>query len=585
MRSPQGNVMVDEIAAARRASGRALALAFLFSVFVNLLMLTAPLYMLQVYDRVLASRSEPTLIALTALMAFLFVMMGLLDHARSRILARIGARLQERLDPRVLSAGFRRLSLAPGDPAAQSALHDLETVARIWQSPVLVAILDLPWTPLFLGALFIFHPAMGWFAVAGAVVLMVLTWANQRQTDAATAEAGRAAMAASRQAENLRSDAELIRAMGMTTNAFRRWQLTRDEAGRRAMTTGDVAGTYATTTKTLRMFLQSAILGLGAWLVLRGELSAGAMIAGSILMGRALQPIEVAIGQWPTLARARAARARLSGLLAATPVDPPRTALPRPRGQLDVQGLTVIPPGEKTPTLRGISLTLAPGQAIGVIGPSGSGKSSLARALVGLWPPVAGSVRLDGATLDQYDPDFLGACIGYLPQRVTLFDGTIAENIARLSPQPDPARIVAAAQKAAVHDLILRLPQGYDTRITATGSLLSGGQVQRIGLARAFYGDPVLLVLDEPNSNLDNDGSQALNHAIRAAKASGAAVLIMAHRPAAIQECDLLMVMKDGMVQTLGPRDQVLREAVQNAASIVPASAGTGAALRSGGMT
>ncbi len=371
--------------------------------------------------------------------------------------------------------------------------------------------MDLPWTPVFIAALFIFHPVLGWFAIGAAILLLTLAWANQRATDTITREATLAGFTADRQAENLKSESELVRSLGMSGNAFTRWYHLRSRALIRGMELADRAGGYQVLTKTLRLFLQSAILGLGAWLVLRNALSPGAMIAGSILLGRALQPIEGAIGQWPLLARTRAARDRLGTLLSEVPQEVARTALPRPKGRIEVSNLAVLPPGDSRPVLRGVSFKVEPGQAIGVIGLSGSGKSSLARALCGVWPAAAGTVRLDGATLDQYDPDVLGSYIGYLPQRVTLFDGTIAENIARLDDQADPAKIVEAAKKAAVHDLILHLPKGYDTPVTSMGGQLSGGQIQRIGLARAFYGDPVVLVLDEPNSSLDNDGSLALN--------------------------------------------------------------------------
>ncbi|NGM43936.1 type I secretion system permease/ATPase [Rhodobacter sp. SGA-6-6] len=567
-----------EMLAVRRRSNRALAAAFLFSVFVNLLMLTSPLYMLQVYDRVLVSRSEATLLALSVLVAFLFLAMGLLDHARNRVMVRVGARMQADLDRRVLSAAFRRLTAAPQDAAAHSAQRDLETVARVWSSPALMALFDLPWTPLFAGALFVFHPWLGWTAIAGMAVLVAVTLLNQRATETAVNEAVTLGLRADRQAENLKAESELVRALGMTGAAFARWQGLRGRASERALATADTAGSFAVLTRTFRLFLQSAILGVGAWLVLRNELTAGAMIAGSILMGRALQPIEVAVGQWSTLTRARQAKARLEGLLSQAPEPAPRTALPRPAARLEVRNLSLVVPGEGKPVLRGVSFTLEPGQALGVIGPSGSGKSSLARALIGVWPPAAGQVRLDGATLDQYDPDTLGRCIGYLPQRVTLFDGTIAANIARLDAEADPAAIVAAAQSAAAHELIKALPQGYDTEVATMGGRLSGGQVQRVGMARALYGDPVLLVLDEPNSNLDNDGSMALNASIRAAKEKGRAVLIMAHRPAAIQECDLLLVLNDGAAAAFGPRDQVLRGMVRNAGEIARSAAPGGVA-------
>lgn len=560
---------LSELAAARAASRQAIMVAFVFSALVNVLMLTAPLYMLQVYDRVLVSRSEETLLALTLLMGFLFLVMGLLDHARGRIMARVGARLQDRLDARVLTAAFRRLTVAPQDTAALAAQKDLDAIARFWASPVLLALFDAPWAPFFAAAIFVFHPWLGLLALGGGLVILGLSWLNQQGTEAPLQGANLAALSAERQAENLKADSELIQALGMSRAAFARLKLRRDRALEAGLVASDLSGRYSVMIRTFRLFLQSAMLGLAAWLVLRQELSAGAMIAASILMGRALQPVEQAVGQWPVVTRARQAKARLSDLLAQTPPLPPRTELPRPRAVLDVQGLTVIPPGAATPVLRGLTFQLPPGQALGVIGPSGSGKSSLARALTAVWRPAAGRIRLDGATLGQYDPDALGACIGYLPQRVTLFDGTIADNIARLQAGADPAGIIAAAKAAAAHEMILKLPEGYDTQVASIGSRLSGGQVQRIGLARALYGDPVLLILDEPNSNLDNDGSNALNQAIRTAKARGASVLIMAHRPAAIQECDLLLVMNDGAAAGFGPRDAVLRETVRNATDIV----------------
>ncbi|MBL9048735.1 MAG: type I secretion system permease/ATPase [Tabrizicola sp.] len=569
---------LSELAQARAASRQAVLTAFVFSAFVNILMLTAPLYMLQVYDRVLVSRSEETLLALSLLMAFLFLIMGILDHARSRIMARVGARLQQKLDPRVLAAAFRRLTVAPQDTNALAAQRDLDALARFWASPVLLALFDAPWAPVYVAAIFIFHPWLGYLAIGGGLFLVLLSWLNQRSTEEPMKAANTASLAAERQAENMKSESELVQALGMASAAFARLRVRRERALDQGLVASDASGRYSVMTKTFRLFLQSAMLGLAAWLVLRQELSAGAMIAASILMGRALQPVEQAVGQWAVVTRARQAKARLAELLSGNPPPPPRTALPRPKALLEVQGLTVLPPGGAGPVLRGVSFTLPPGQAVGVIGPSGSGKSSLARALIGIWRPSSGRIRLDGATLDQYDPDALGSYIGYLPQRVTLFDGTIAENIARLQPGADPARIIAAARAAAAHEMILQLPDGYDTQVATMGSRLSGGQVQRIGLARALYGDPVILILDEPNSNLDNDGSLALNQAIRTAKERGASILIMAHRPAAIQECDLLVVMKDGAVAGFGPRDTILREAVKNAGDIARATAPGGVA-------
>jgi ATP-binding cassette subfamily C protein len=325
-----------------------------------------------------------------------------------------------------------------------------------------------------------------------------------------------------------------------------------------------VVGAFTTLTKTLRLFLQSAMLGLGAYLVLLNEVNPGVMIASSILLGRALAPIELAVGQWQVVQRASKGWKNLAELLGEVPPEAPRTALPKPKAKLDVQSLTVVPPGDTRAQLRTISFKVAPGQALGVIGPSGAGKSTLARALTGVWRPAGGTVRLDGAALDQYAPDVLGQNIGYLPQRVHLFEGTIAENIARLSGEPDSAKVVEAAKKAAAHDMIVKLPDGYDTRISAGGGRLSGGQMQRVALARALYDNPVILILDEPNSNLDNEGSMALNQAIRATKAAGGAVLIMAHRPSAIQECELLLVLDQGSMQAFGPKEKVLQSTVSN---------------------
>ncbi len=567
-----------ELSDARR-SGRALySVLFVFSFFVNLLMLTGPLYMLQVYDRVLGSRSEATLMALSLLMLAMFVAMGVLDHARNQIVARVGARFQDALDKRVFQAAVRRLTVAPQDASAMVAQRDLDSVQRYLSSPVHLAVFDLPWTPLFFAAIFVFHSALGWLAIGGAVCLIGLTVLNRRLTHAPLMQANRTAGFADRLGENLKAESETVQALGMAGAGFARWQAARDAALTAAIGATDVGGAFTVASKTFRLFLQSAMLGVGAYLVLQGQLSGGAMIAGSILLGRALAPIEVLVAQWALVQRAQETRVRLAVVLTLQPPERAQTALPRPRAVLDVAGLTVVPPSAGQAVLRMVSFALQPGQALGVIGASGSGKSSLARALAGVWQPASGKIRLGGASLGQYDPDVLGALIGYLPQRVALFDGTIAENIARLALVPDAAQVVDAARRAAAHEMILSLPNGYDTQVSAIGARLSGGQIQRIGLARALFGDPVLLVLDEPNSNLDSDGSNALNHAIKAMKAAGNAVLIMAHRPAAIQECDLLLVLEDGVRRAFGPRDQVLREMVRNHTDIAHSAAWDGAA-------
>ncbi len=558
-----------ELRSARRASNGLIAAVVVFSAFVNLLMLTGPLYMLQVYDRVLGSGSEATLVALSLVVIFLFLAMGVLDFVRGKVMAVVAARFQDRLDRRVFSAAMARSAVAPNDPAAISAQRDLEAVRAFLASPVLTALMDLPWTPFFLLVIFIFHPLMGWLSVAGGAVLVAVTVLNQIRSRQPQQEAGSAALQAERTADQLKAEAEALQALGMAGAGFDRWQVARRLALDKSMAATGISGGFNAMIRTFRLFLQSAMLGLGAWLVLQGELTAGAMIAGSILMGRALAPIELAVGQWAVAQRATEGWRRLADLLSRVAAPAPRTSLPRPRAILEVDGLSVGAPGETTALLRQVSFRLEPGQALGVIGPSGAGKSTLAKALTGVWNPLAGRIRLDGAALDQYAPDVLGRLVGYLPQRITLFDGTIAENIARLEAQPDSALIVEAAKKADAHDMIVRLPQGYDTRVSASGGRLSGGQMQRIGLARALYGDPPLLVLDEPNSNLDSNGSAALNTAIRAAKAAGKAVLIMAHRPAAIQECDLLLVLEGGMLRAFGPRDQILREEVKNHTEIL----------------
>jgi ATP-binding cassette, subfamily C, bacterial len=554
-----------ELRAANRANLGLFGFAFLFSMFVNALMLTGPLYMLQIYDRVLGSRSEETLLALSVLVVFLYGMMGILDYVRGRVMARAGARFQSRLDRRVFDAVLALSVRHPrGAAAARSGLRDLESVQRLFASPVLLALFDIPWTPLFLAVIFVFHPWLGWLAVAGGALLILITALNQWATMHPGTEASRASAEADRIVGQMHREAELVRSLGMQDAGFARWQAARGRSLHGTVATSDRSGLFTATTRTLRLMLQSAMLGLGAFLVLRGQITAGAMIAASIMLGRALAPIEAAIGQWQPVQAAMHGWSRLAGLLGETPPPAPRTELPRPRAILEARQLTVLPPGARQATLRMVSFRVEPGQALGVIGPSGAGKTTLARALTGVWPPAGGSLRLDGAALDQYPAAALGRHVGYLPQHVALFDGTIAENIARLSSAPDPRAVVRAAQQAAVHDMVVALPDGYDTPVSAHGGRLSGGQIQRLGLARALYGDPVIVVLDEPNASLDNEGSEALNAAIRALKADGRAAIVMAHRPAAIRECDLLLVLDGGTRRDFGPRDEVLRRSLRN---------------------
>ncbi|WP_415922710.1 type I secretion system permease/ATPase [Tateyamaria sp. SN6-1] len=564
-----------ELRSARRQSRGLYWMVGLFSLFANLLMLTGPLYMLQVYDRVLGSRSVETLLALSLLVVFLYGVMGVLDYTRGRIMARVGARFQAHLDRRVFDAVVRKSAVAP-DMQSRTGLSDLEAVQRFMTSPVLMAFFDLPWTPIFVAGIFLFHPMLGWLAVGGGALLILIAIANQALSRTPQLRSAHAGQVASTMSDQLQTEAEMVQAMGMRSAAFDRWQKARGMALEEQIRATDVGGGFTALTKTLRLFLQSAMLGLGAYLVLQNQMTPGAMIAGSILLGRALAPIELMLTQWPVAQRGVKGWRALTELLGSVPEEQERTALPKPKAKLVAKALTVVPPGEKTAALRGLDFDLPPGQAMGVIGPSGAGKSTLARCITGVWRPAGGSIRLDSAALDQYEPHVLGQHIGYLPQRVQLFDGSIAENIARLSTAPDAEKVVAAAKKAAAHEMILELPNGYDTQISAGQQRLSGGQIQRIGLARALYDDPVILVLDEPNSNLDNTGTQALNQAIRQLKAEGRSVIIMAHRPAAIQECDLLLVIENGARAAFGPRDDVLRATVKNHQDIARAPAGAG---------
>jgi len=557
-----------ELRGALRQSSGGIAAVMVFSCVCNALMLTGPLYMMQVYDRVLAGRSVETLVALSVLACGMFAAMGVLDAIRGRIMIRLGAAFQDGLDLRVFRASLRRLSQSPDDPQAAAGPRDLEAVQRAFASPAMLAVFDIPWTPVFAALIFLFHPALGALALAGGVVLVAVTLLNRWMSASGLSDATRLGADAERQSQVMMAESEAVRALGMTGAAFTRWHKVRRLALIHAAAASGLTGGFASVTRTLRLFLQSAMLGLGAWLVLEQAIGAGVMIAASILMGRALAPVEAIIGNWATLTRAREGWQRLSVFLSNEPRHPPALALPRPAARLEVESITVLPPGGTRPVLRGVGFVLEPGQALGVIGPSGAGKSSLARAVTGLWAAQAGHIRLGGAALHQYDPDTLGSHLGYLPQRVTLFDGTVAENIARLD-EPDAPRVIDAARRAAAHEMILSLPQGYDTRVSALGSQLSGGQIQRIGLARALYGNPVLLVLDEPNAALDAEGTEALRRALIDHKARGGSALIVAHRPSAIQECDTLLVLEEGIRRAFGPRDAILRQMVRNHTEII----------------
>lgn len=538
----------------------------IFSVFVNLLMLTGPLFMLQVYDRVLGSRSEETLVALVVLITGLFSLMGVLDYARGRVAARVGAAFQSKLDRRLFSGTLNHTFLS-SHSITTSSLRDLEAIQKLFSSQALFAVLDIPWVPIFILAIFTFHPLLGWLALSGGVLLIVIAIINQFLTFRPIGDANQKAQASHALADSLCSRGDIVRGMGMEDAARSRWKRLRDAALRAQIQSSDLTGAFSALTKTLRFFLQSAILALGAYLVLQGMITAGAMIAASIMLGRALAPIEQIVAQWPLIIRAIYGWRSLTTYLGQMPISEERTKLPKPRAILEVNQVVVVPPRSKAATLRIDNFKLEPGIALGVIGSSASGKSTLARALTGIWPPMSGTIRLGGASIDQYGQD-LGHHIGYLPQEISLFEVTVAENISRLAEKPDSEAVVKAAKRAGAHEMILNLPGGYDTIISDGSGGLSGGEKQRIGLARAMYGDPILLVLDEPNSNLDTPGVNALNRAIKQFKSEGSSVIIMAHRPSGIVECDLLMILQAGVRKAFGPRDEVLRTHVQNHADV-----------------
>jgi PrtD family type I secretion system ABC transporter len=540
----------------------------IFSSFVNALMLTGPLYMLNVYDRVLGSRSFETLVALSVLVGFMYLMMGILDYARGRIMGRVGAQFQTDLDERVFNASMRPRASGRAPTEAATGQRDLQAVQRAIASPVAMAPFDLPWTVIFLLGIFIFHPYLGYLAICGGSLLVIIAIINQISSKHPLEDANQATYHAENMGEQLRSGADTIQALGMRKSAFDRWIQLRNKSLRAEIKAGDLAGGFGSVTKSLRLFLQSAMLGVGAYLVLEGELTAGAMIAGSILLGRALAPIELLVSQWPVLNRGKSGWVNLTRLLGSVPEPRRRTHLPRPAARIVADQVTLLPPGETKASLRMISFTVNPGEAVGVIGPSGAGKTTLARALAGLWQPAGGTIRLDGAPLDQYDQDVLGSYVGYLPQTIQLLNGSIRDNIARMSSNSDDAAVIKAAKRAAAHEMILKLPEGYDTLIDSAGGRLSGGQVQRVGLARAMYGDPVYLVLDEPNSNLDNEGSLAINKAIRLMREKGCCVFVMAHRPAAIEQCDRLMYIDGGVLKAFGPTEEVKGKILANRTQI-----------------
>jgi len=560
------------VAEALRECRRAFGSVALFSGMVNLLMLAGPLYMLQVYDRVLSSRSVPTLIALSIFLVGAYAFQGVLDLIRSRVVVRSAAVLDQRLALAVHSAVIR-LSVAsrhPGD--GPQPVRDLDAIRGFLTGAGPIAIVDLPWVPVFLTICFLIHPWLGVASTIGAVTLFTMTLLTERASRAPAKALAQDAGRRSIMVEAQRRGGETIMAMGMAGALGQRWAGVNNRYIAATASLSDVAGGFGSASKVLRLLLQSVILGLGAYLVIRQEMTAGAMVAASIMMGRALAPIETAIANWRAFIGARQAITRLSEALTRAAPKREVTSLPRPARSLEVEHVVMVAPGGTKPVVANVRFALKAGQAVGIIGPSGAGKTSLVRALVGIWRPAKGCVRLDGAALDQWDPDQLGQHVGFISQTVELFDGTISENIARMNVKPDADAVLRAAKAAGAHELILRLPNGYDTPIGEGGEALSGGQPQRIALARALYGDPFLIVLDEPNSNLDNEGEMALRQAIANLKTRGAIVVLIAHRPSVLAVCDHILVLANGEQKDFGSRDEIMQKMTRPVAA--PAAAG-----------
>lgn len=532
---------------------------------VNVLYLTGSFFMLQVYDRVIPSRSVPTLLALAVLASGLYVFQAALDFIRGRVLVRLGGSVDAELTGRVFGL-VTRLPLrykAVGD--GQQPLRDLDTFRNFMVGPGLTTFFDLPWIPIYLFFCFLFHPAIGWAVVAGALVLAAVALATEISTRNPVRRMATLASRRSALAEAGRRNAEVVNAMGMGPGLGRVWGGVNSQYMAEQQSTSDLGGAFGSVSKFVRMLLQSAVLALGAYLVIEGQATGGIIIASSILTSRALAPVDLAIANWRNFVGARQSAKRLFSIIEAMPARDVSLVLPSAKESLRLEGVSVAPPGVPAFVVQDVTFALKAGQGLGIIGPSASGKSSLARALVSVWAPTRGKVRLDGAAFDQWDPVVLGRQIGYLPQDVELFAGTVAENISRFEPVSDDEAVIAAARAAGVHDLILRLSDGYGTSIGEGGASLSAGQRQRVGLARALYGDPFLVVLDEPNSNLDQDGEEALTRAILGIRDRGGIAIVVAHRGSALAAVDQVLVMAEGRVQAYGPKEEVLQRVLRPA--------------------
>jgi ATP-binding cassette subfamily C protein PrsD len=535
----------------------------LISAMSNILMLTGAIFMLEIYDRVLPSRSIPTLVALVILAAGLFTAQGLLDLIRGRVLVRIGSRLDEQLSGRVYET-IARLPLKIGNRNdGLQQLRDLDSVRSFLSGGGPLALFDLPWLPVYIAICFMFHPYIGLAALVGAIILGMLTLMTEIKTRAPTQEATGFANQRSALAEATRRNAETLTAMGMVGRVGAMWHDANSKYISSQQRASDVAGGFGSISKVLRLMLQSGVLAVGAYLVIHQQATAGIIIAGSILSARALAPVDLAIANWKGFVGARQSWQRLTKLLTLLPAHKAPMPLQPPAKSLSVEAVSAVPPGSERIVVQDVSFALQGGHGVGIIGPSGSGKSCLVRLLIGVWQPVRGRIRLDGAALDQWSAEALGAHIGYLPQDVELLAGTVAQNISRFTVPPNPEAILAAAQAAGVHDLIVGLPEGYDTQVGEGGAALSAGQAQRIALARALYGNPFLVVLDEPNSNLDAEGDEALSRAIMGVRSRGGVAVVVAHRPSAIASVDMLLMISQGRAQAFGPKEEVLAKVMQ----------------------
>ncbi|WP_281545412.1 type I secretion system permease/ATPase [Grimontia sp. SpTr1] len=545
---------------------KALVFVVAFSFIINLLVLCVPIYMLQIYDRVISSRSVDTLLLLSSITIFALLTMAILENVRSRIMVRIGAWFDESLSPDILS-GSIALQLRQGLSASVQSLRDVAAVRAFIGGNAIIPALDAPWTPVFLAFVFLLHPILGIIATAGALVLFAIAIINDLATRQAHKKANEASIVAMQQAESAARNADAIEAMGIMPNFIRSWTALNSESIQGQVTANSKGAMLTAASKFIRMLLQIAMLGVGAYLVIQNELTAGAMIAGSILMARALAPVEQSISAWGTAISARQSYQRLKDQIPGFPERAKSMPLPKPKGQISVEKVTYFHPSGAEPVLHGINFKLQPGEALGIIGPSGTGKSTLARLMLGNLTPTAGTIRLDNMDVAKWDPDDLGPHCGYLPQDVELFPGTIRQNIARMS-EGEPDMVIHAAKLAGCHELILRQSKGYDTVVGERGLGLSGGERQRIALARALYGDPSLVVLDEANANLDGVGEAALQRAIAYLKSRKATIVLVGHRPSMMQSMDKLLVLQDAQIRAFGERDEVLKPLLEQSAAI-----------------